>query len=48
MDAPFGKLMKEMSTEWHKSGKLLDLERKWGIKQSPYLIEMNQKLKTAS
>lgn len=48
MDGPFGKLMKDMSTEWHRSGKLLDLERKWGIKQSPYLIETNQKLKSAS
>ncbi|WP_460451123.1 transporter substrate-binding domain-containing protein [Alsobacter sp. SYSU BS001988] len=48
MDAPFGKLVKDMSVDWHKSGKLLELERKWGIKQSPYLIEMNQKLKSAS
>jgi polar amino acid transport system substrate-binding protein len=48
MDAPFGKLLKEMSVDWHKSGKLLELETKWGIKQSPYLIETNKKLKTAS
>jgi polar amino acid transport system substrate-binding protein len=48
MDGPFGKLVKDMSVDWHKSGKLLELERKWGIKQSPYLIEMNQKLKSAS
>ncbi len=48
MDAPFGKLLKEMSVDWHKSGKLLELETKWGIKQSPYLIETNKKLKSAS
>jgi polar amino acid transport system substrate-binding protein len=48
MDSAFGKLIKEMSVEWHKSGKLLELERKWGIKQSPYLIETNKKLKAAS
>ncbi len=48
MDGPFGKLVKEMSVDWHKSGKLLELETKWGIKQSPYLIETNKKLKTAS
>jgi len=45
LDAPFGKLIKEMSVEWHKSGKLLELEKKWGIKPSPYLIEQNKKLR---
>lgn len=48
MDGPFGKLVKEMSVDWHKSGRLLELETKWGIKQSPYLIETNKKLKAAS
>jgi polar amino acid transport system substrate-binding protein len=48
MDGPFGKLVKDMSIDWHKSGKLLELETKWGIKQSPYLIETNKKLKAAS
>lgn len=48
LDGPLGKLLKEMSTDWHKSGKLLELEAKWGIKQSPYLIETNKKLKAAS
>lgn len=45
LDGPFGKLIKDMSVEWHKSGKLLDLEKKWGIKNSPYLVEQNKKLK---
>jgi polar amino acid transport system substrate-binding protein len=45
LDASLGKLLKEMSVEWHKSGKLLALEAKWGIKASPYLIETNKKLK---
>lgn len=45
LDSPFGKMLKEMSIEWHKTGKLLDLEKKWGIKQSPYLVEQNKKLK---
>lgn len=48
MDGPFGKLLEEMSVDWHKSGKLLELETKWGIKQSPYLIETNEKLKSDS
>jgi len=47
LNAPFGKLIKDMSVEWHKSGRLLELERKWGIKQSPYLIEQNRKLKSS-
>jgi polar amino acid transport system substrate-binding protein len=45
LDAPFGKLLKEMSTDWHKSGRLLELEKKWGIKESPFLAEQNKKLK---
>lgn len=48
LEGPFGKLVKEMSVDWHKSGKLLELERKWGIKQSPYLVETNQKLKAGT
>ncbi|MFA6966480.1 transporter substrate-binding domain-containing protein [Bosea sp. (in: a-proteobacteria)] len=48
MDGPLGKIVKDISTDWHKSGKLLELETKWGIKQSPYLIETNKKLKAAS
>lgn len=44
LNAPFGKMLKEMSIDWHKSGKLLALEKKWGIKSSPYLIATNKKL----
>ena len=44
LDTPFGKLIKEMSVDWHKSGKLLELEKKWGIKSSPYLVDQNKKL----
>jgi len=45
LDAPFGKRLKEFSIEWHKSGRLIALEKKWGIKASPYLLEMHAKLK---
>jgi polar amino acid transport system substrate-binding protein len=45
LNGPFGQLVKDMSVDWHKSGYLLELEKKWGIKQSPYLIETNKKLK---
>lgn len=44
LGAPWGQMMKTISTDWHKSGKLLELEKKWGIKESPFLVEMNKKL----
>jgi polar amino acid transport system substrate-binding protein len=44
LDAPFGKLIKAMSVDWHKSGRLIELEKKWGIKPSPYLAEEHKKL----
>lgn len=43
VDKPLGQLVKEMSVAWHKSGALLALEKKWGIQQSPFLVEMNKK-----
>jgi polar amino acid transport system substrate-binding protein len=45
MNAPFGEFLKKLSVDWHKSGKLLELEKKWGIKENPFLKEMNQKHK---
>jgi polar amino acid transport system substrate-binding protein len=42
MAAPFGQLMRQMSIEWHRTGRLLELERKWGIKNSPFLQEQNR------
>ena len=45
LNAPFGKLLKELSVDWHKSGRLLALEKKWGIKTSPYLEEQHKKHK---
>lgn len=44
LSAPFGRFVSGLVYEWHKSGKLLELEKKWGIKNSPYLIEMNNYL----
>lgn len=44
-DAIFGRFMSGMIFNWHQSGKLLDLEAKWGIKRSYYLIEQNLLLK---
>ena len=29
LNAPFGQMLKQLSLDWHKSGKLLELEKKW-------------------
>ena len=44
LHAPFGQLISAMCTEWLKSGHILDLEKKWGINPSPYLIDMKKQL----
>lgn len=45
LDGSFGELLKDMSVEWHASGRLLQLETEWGIQQSPYLVETHEALK---
>jgi polar amino acid transport system substrate-binding protein len=45
LNGPLGQLLKDMSIDWHKTGWLLAAEKKWGIKESPYLVETNKKLK---
>lgn len=45
LNGPLGKLLSSMSVEWHKTGWLLAEEKKWGIQQSPFLVEMNKKYK---
>jgi polar amino acid transport system substrate-binding protein len=42
--APFGQFMTKISTEWLKAGHITALEKKWGIKPSPYLLEEKKKL----
>jgi polar amino acid transport system substrate-binding protein len=43
LNSPFGKLLHDMSVDWHNSGALLAWEKKWGIKASPFLEEMHKK-----
>ena len=43
LNAPFGKLLQDMSKEWQRTGHLLELEKKWGMKPSPYLEEAHKK-----
>ena len=44
LKAPFGLLLSELSSGWLKSGRILELEKKWGIAPSPYLIEAQKKV----
>lgn len=44
LQAPFGKLLSEMGTAWLRTGRILELEKKWGVEASPYLVEMQRKL----
>jgi polar amino acid transport system substrate-binding protein len=37
--------MSDVTKDWHKTGFLLALEKKWGIPQSPYLLEQQAKFK---
>lgn len=45
LDKPLGNFIKDVSVDWHRSGRLLELEKKWGIQASPFLVDMNKKLK---
>lgn len=45
LKGPYGDFMRKVSVDWHKSGKLIELNRKWGIKDNPFLTEMHNKYK---
>lgn len=38
-----GKLLSEAIIDWHKSGKLIELEKKWGIPQTAWLQDMRER-----
>jgi polar amino acid transport system substrate-binding protein len=44
-DTKFAQYISDVSKEWHKTGFILDLEKKWGIPQSPFLVEQQAKAK---
>ncbi len=57
-DAPWGIAVKngedkfrdyisEIVIDWHKSGKLLELEKKYGIKNTPFVIDLHEKYMNA-
>ena len=44
-DTKFAAFISDTLKEWHKTGFIIDLEKKWGISPSPYLVEQNVKFK---
>jgi polar amino acid transport system substrate-binding protein len=39
----FGRFMTGMVFEWHRSGKIAELEKKWKLPAAPYIAQMHQK-----
>ena len=42
-DNIWGNFMSGMIYNWHRSGRLIELEKKWGIQSTAYLKDMNKK-----
>jgi polar amino acid transport system substrate-binding protein len=41
----WGNFMSGMVYNWHSSGRLVELEKKWGIQQSQFIVDMNKRFK---
>ena len=41
----FGQLMSDMIVDWHKTGRILELETKWGVTNTPFAKAMHDKYK---
>ena len=44
-DGPWGKFMAQVIEDWHRSGRLIELEKKWNIPASAYLQKMHEQFK---
>lgn len=44
-ETAFHDMMSEMIVGWHKSGRILELETKWGVANTPFAKAMNEKYK---
>ena len=44
-DGPWGQFMAKTVADWHKSGKLIEYEKKWKIPPSPFLKKMHDEAK---
>ena len=47
-DGPWGQFVSKQIEEWHRTGKLIDLEKKWNIPASPFLKKMHEQYKAKS
>jgi polar amino acid transport system substrate-binding protein len=43
LDGIWGNFMSGMTYNWHSSGRLVELEKKWGIQQSQFVVDMNKR-----
>ena len=43
LDGIWGNFMSGMIYNWHSSGRLIELETKWGIQQTQFVIDMNKR-----
>lgn len=44
-EGPWGKFMSETIAEWHRTGRLIELEKKWQIPPSAFLKKMHEQYK---
>jgi hypothetical protein len=44
-DSLFGRFMAGMIYDWHANGRLIELEKKWGIQPTAYVQTMHEKFK---
>jgi polar amino acid transport system substrate-binding protein len=44
-DEPFYKFMSQTIADWHRTGHILALEKKWGIQNTPFAVKMHEEYK---
>ncbi|HAJ20128.1 MAG TPA: hypothetical protein DCL95_08720 [Rhodospirillaceae bacterium] len=44
-ETAFAEFMSQTVTDWHKTGKILELETKWGVANTPFAKAMHDKYK---
>jgi polar amino acid transport system substrate-binding protein len=44
-DGPWGQFMAKTIADWHRSGKLIELEKKWNITPSDFLKKAQAEIK---
>ena len=44
-ETAFQKVLEDLSKEWMKSGRIVELEKKWGVPQTEYAVRMHDKYK---